>query len=105
LRRRIVAGLYVNTASVHKTKHEALAAHKSQQNWLDASQGMNSYLQAMENASLEVGKLSKKFKHAEGWRRHLHYGFCNEKADPLREALGRNCVVNESYEKQLRSGV
>src|SRR5712671_1451118 len=40
LRRRITAGLYVNTASVHKTKHEALAAHKSQQNWLDASQGM-----------------------------------------------------------------
>ena len=104
LRRRITAGLYVNTASVQKIKHEALAAHKSQQNWLDTSQGMNSYLKAMEDASLEVGKLSKKFKHAEGWRRHLHYGFCSEKADPLIEALGRNCIVNEAYERQLRDG-
>ena len=103
LRRRIVAGLYVNTASMHKTKREALAAHKSQQNWLDTSQGMNSYLQAMEDASLEVGKLSKKFKHAEGWRRHLHYGFCIEKADPLRQALGPNCIVNQSYERCLKS--
>jgi len=101
LRRRIVAGLYVNTASVYKTKLAALAAHKSQQNWLDTSQGMNSYLRAMEDASLEVGNLSKKFKHAEGWRRHLHYGFCNERADPLREALGGNCIVNERYEAQL----
>ena len=104
LRRRIIAGLYVNTASVHETKHQALAAHRSQQNWLDASQGMNSYLQAMEDASLEVGKLSKRFKHAEGWRRHLHYGFCNEKADPLRQALKSNCVLNESYERKLRMG-
>src|ERR1051325_8844623 len=103
LRRRIVAGLYVNTASVHTVKREALAAHKSQQNWLDTSQGMNSYLQAMEHGSLEIGKLSKKFKHAEGWRRHLHYGFCREKADPLREGLGRNCLVNARYERGLRA--
>src|SRR5882672_4139161 len=101
LRRRIHAGLYVNTASVYGMKREALAAHKSQQNWLDTSQGMNSYLRAMENASLEVGKLSKKFKHAEGWRRHLHYGFCSEQADPLRGALGHNCIVNKRYEGAL----
>src|SRR3989442_15422705 len=95
------AGLYVNTVPVHKTKHEALAAHKSQQNWLDTSQGMNSYLRAMEDASLDVGKFSKKFKHAEGWRRHLHYGFCSEQADPLREALGANCIIKRRYERQL----
>src|SRR5439155_1629147 len=47
LRRRVLAGLYVNTASVYKTKLDSLAAHKSQQNWLDTSQGMNSYLRAM----------------------------------------------------------
>src|SRR5436190_1299649 len=85
LRRRIVAGAYVNTTSVHKTKHEALAAHKSQQAWLDVSQGLNSYLLAMEDMSLAVGRLSKRFRHAEGWRRHLHLGFCRPQADPLRE--------------------
>ena len=26
--------------------------------------------------SLAVGRLSKKFKYAEGWRRHLHFGYC-----------------------------
>src|SRR6185436_13265704 len=68
LRRRLAAGSYVNTTKVHKIKHEALAAHKSQQAWLDVSQGMNSYLLAMEDMSLAVGRLSRKFHHAEGWR-------------------------------------
>src|SRR5881394_3543657 len=98
LRRRIVAGAYVNTISVHKTKYEALAAHKSQQAWLDVSQGLNSYLLAMEDMSFAVGRLSKKFRHAEGWRRHSHLGFCGPDVDPLRNALGRNCLVNEEYE-------
>jgi len=101
LRRQVVPGSFVNTGSVHKTKRDALAAHKSQQRWLDVSQGLNSYLLAMEDMSLEVGRMSKRFKHAEGWRRHLHYGFCGEKSDPLAEALGRNCLINQSYEKGL----
>lgn len=104
LRRRVIAGAYVNTSSVHKTKRDALAAHKSQQNWLDVSQGLNSYLLAMEDMSLEVSRMSKKFQHAEGWRRHLHFGFCGADADPLRDALGRNYLVNTAYEESLESG-
>src|SRR5439155_16713252 len=60
LRRRIVPGIFVNTTSVHTTKRDALARHKSQQKWLDLSQGLNSYLLAMEDKSLEVGRMSKK---------------------------------------------
>ena len=101
LRRRIVPGAFVNTASTHPIKLKALAAHRSQQHWLDASQGMNSYIQAMEDASLEVGRLSKKFKHAEGWRRHLHFGFCEQNDDPLGKALGKNCLINQKYEQLL----
>jgi LmbE family N-acetylglucosaminyl deacetylase len=104
LRRRIIPGAYANTTSVHKTKHLALAAHKSQQAWLDVSQGLNSYLLAMEDMSLAIGRLSKKFRHAEGWRRHLHLGFCGSETDPLREALGRNYLVNKSYEQSLENG-
>ena len=84
LRRRIIPGAFVNTTSVHTTEAEGAGAHQSQQDWLDQSQGMNSYLLAMEDMSLEVGRLSRKFKHAEGWRRHLHLGFCGPDADPLR---------------------
>jgi LmbE family N-acetylglucosaminyl deacetylase len=92
LRQPITAELFVNTASVHATKLAALAAHRTQQEWLDVSQGMNSYLRAMEEASFAVGKLSRRFKHAEGWRRHSHLGFCNETSDPLRIALGRLAI-------------
>jgi LmbE family N-acetylglucosaminyl deacetylase len=104
LRRRLIAGAYVNTSTVHKLKRDALAAHKSQQRWLDVSQGLNSYLLTMEDMSLEVGRMSKKFQHAEGWRRHLHFGFCSAEADPLREALGRNYLINKSYEESLENG-
>lgn len=103
LRKRIVPGAYVNTTPVQATKLASLAAHKSQQGWLDASQGMNSYLQAMDDMSRAVGKLSKKFKHAEGWRRHLHYGFSADEIDPLAEALGKNCLINQAYEKSLKA--
>jgi LmbE family N-acetylglucosaminyl deacetylase len=101
LRRRVVPGIFVNTTTVHKTKLDALARHRSQQSWLHTSQGMNSYLRAMEHAALELGRLSKKFRFAEGWRRHLHLGFCAENADPLRDALGGNFLVNRSYERSL----
>src|SRR5712671_2823378 len=103
LRRRVIPGAFVNTTSVHKTKHDALAAHKSQGAWLDVSQGLSSYLLAMEDLSLAVGRLSKRFKHAEGWRRHLHFGFCKANADPLRKALGKDFLVNSAYERDLEN--
>ena len=102
LRRRVTAGAFVNTAAVQPTKHAALAAHRSQQDWLHASQGMNSYLQAMTDMSTAVGRLSGRFTHAEGWRRHLHLGFSATEIDPLREALGDDYLVNAAYEQELR---
>jgi LmbE family N-acetylglucosaminyl deacetylase len=104
LRRRIIPGAFVNTTAVHPLKLNALAAHRSQQGWLNQSQSMNSYLLAMEEMSLELGRLSRKFKHAEGWRRHLHLGFCGAKADPLRTALKSACKINPVYERLLEKG-
>ncbi len=104
LRRRMVAGGFVNTTSVQEVKMSSLAAHRSQQDWLDVSQGMNSYLKAMDDMSLAVGRMSRKFKHAEGWRRHLHLGFSSVEMDPLREVLGKNYLVNRSYERKLEEG-
>jgi len=103
LRRRIIPGAFVDTSSVQKIKHEALSAHKSQQQWLDVSQGLNCYLLAMEDMSLELGRMSGRFQHAEGWRRHLHLGFCGPDDDPLAEALGRAYLVNRAYERGLKS--
>ncbi len=78
---------YVDTTSVIEKKTQALACHASQKQWLDESQGLESYLETMLVDSRSVGQLSGKFEHAEGWRRREHRGFCGEHDDPLRAAL------------------
>jgi LmbE family N-acetylglucosaminyl deacetylase len=98
LRRPVVADSFVNTASVHARKREALAAHESQKAWLDASQGFDSYLITMDELSREVGRMSGRFEHAEGWRRHLHVGFSATESDPLRQILGNNYVENAKHQ-------
>ncbi len=103
LRRRIVAGAFVNTTSVQATKRAALACHRSQKDWLDATQGMDSYLDAMDDMARAVGRMSRRFDFAEGWRRHSHLGFCTEADDPLREALGAAYAVNRACERALES--
>ena len=104
LRRRIIPGAFVNTTSVHKKQLEGLSAHKSQQTWLDVSQGMSSLLLAVEDLALQVGRLSRKFKYAEGWRRHLHHGYSAKDTDPVGEALGKNYLVNKAYERICQRG-
>ena len=101
LRRRVVPGQFVNTNTVQATKLDALAQHQSQQEWLATSQGLNSYLQTMDKLSREVGRMSGRFKHAEGWRRHLHLGFASSEIDPLGAALGKTCWTNAAYERGL----
>ena len=96
LRQPVVPDCFIDTASVHAGKREALACHRSQKEWLDASQGMDSYLQTMDGLSLELGRMSGRFQHAEGWRRHLHLGFSANDDDPLREELKENYVCRES---------
>jgi N-acetylglucosamine malate deacetylase 1 len=93
LRRRISPGLFVDISSVVAIKREALACHRSQKEWLDASQGLDSYLVTMEDMSREVGHMSGRYAYAEGWRRHLHLGFCGPDDDPLSEALGAKVYV------------
>jgi LmbE family N-acetylglucosaminyl deacetylase len=103
LRRRVVPHAFVNTTPVHAVKLAALAKHKTQQDWLDASQGMNSYLKTMDTLSRAVGRLARRFIHAEGWRRHSHLGFSAAEADPLAAALGPNHLVNRRYEASLEA--
>jgi LmbE family N-acetylglucosaminyl deacetylase len=104
LRRRVQAGAFVDTSSVHARKLAALECHASQGGFLETTQGMNSYLRTMDETSRTVGKMSGRFRHAEGWRRHLHWGFCDADRDPLRDALGRRYLINQRYERSLQHG-
>lgn len=91
LRQLVEPEFVVDIASVLARKRSLLAKHESQKAWLDASQGMDSYLIAMEDMCRAVAKTAVVFEFAEGWRRHSHLGFASEAADPLRAALGDRC--------------
>ena len=101
LGRRIIPESFVDVTEVLDRKLEALAAHRSQQQWLDVSQGMSSYLCAMQEMAREVGAWSRRFRFAEGWRRHSHLGFSTRAADPLCDALPAYYRRNRSYERWL----
>ena len=95
LRRRVYPDTYVDVGAVMAVKRDMLARHKSQKEWLDVSQGMDSYLQIMEDMCGEVGRMSGRYAYAEGWTRHLHLGFCGEEDDPLAEALAEGVFVTQ----------
>jgi LmbE family N-acetylglucosaminyl deacetylase len=94
LREKVVPGAFVNTASTIDIQLEALEQHKSQTAWLESTQGLETLSSRLTSMARELGRLSRKFKFAEGWRRHLHYGFSAREVDPLRQTLGRNYLVN-----------
>jgi len=103
-RRRVAPEGFVDTTSVHGRKRAALACHASQKEWLDRTQGMDSYLKTMEDFSRALGRQSRRFTHAEGWVRHLHYGFSDEADDPLRQTLGRRHAVNAAFIRAAERG-
>lgn len=69
-------------------KLKMLEQHRSQQAWLESSQGLNSYCQTMLDLGGELAqRLKLNCRYAEGWRRHLHLGFAATDIDPLGETL------------------
>ncbi|MEI6341704.1 MAG: PIG-L family deacetylase [Verrucomicrobiota bacterium] len=86
--RGVEADSFVDTTLFHARKREALARHASQKEWLDQSQGMDSYLVAMDDFSREVARMAAPgIECAEGWRRHSHLGFCPASFDPLADVF------------------
>jgi LmbE family N-acetylglucosaminyl deacetylase len=83
LRREVKPDFYIDITSVIDLKTEMLACHKSQKEWLDISQGQDSYLITLRDMMREMGKNSGEYEYAEGWIRHLHLGFGPEDFDPL----------------------
>ena len=81
-------GTHEGIASVLRSfEIELLGLHTSQKKWLDTSQGHDSYLNTLRELDAQCGRMSGKFEFAEGWRRHLHLGFCSPNEDPIRDAL------------------
>jgi LmbE family N-acetylglucosaminyl deacetylase len=91
LRRRVRPDLYVDVTPFADRKRSMLACHRSQKEWIDASQGIDAYLLEMERMNREVGRMSGRFEQAEGWRRRLHLGFAHADYNPLADLLGSAC--------------
>jgi LmbE family N-acetylglucosaminyl deacetylase len=91
----VVPHFMVDTSDVMQQKVQSLECHACQKEWLDQSQGMDSYVQTMLDLTSEVGLWSGKFQYAEGWRRRQHWGFCGPHDDPLRHALA-DCIVESA---------
>ena len=84
---------FVDVSDIVEQKVDLLAKHQSQKQWLDESQGLDSYLQTLRELDAFAGKLSGRFDFAEGWRRHLHLGFCGSKDNYLVEDLPASLVA------------
>lgn len=92
---------FVDVSGMIQRKRELLAAHASQDQWLEATQQISAYLETMQQLNREVGQMSRQaaakvsrepFTFAEGWRPHLHLGFSSANFDPLAEALGESLI-------------
>ncbi len=91
MRRPIVPEVFVDVTGMMDRKEQLLACHASQKEWLDRTQGFDSYLATMREISRKVGAMSGAFEHAEGWRRHSHVGFARQDANPLADVLKDRC--------------
>jgi len=102
MRRLVRAGQYVDVGPVMEKKTAMLACHRTQKEWLDASQGVDAYLHTMTQMCRDVGRMSGRFESAEGWRRHSNLGFAGDPSwDPLSELLGGDCWTDPEYERSL----
>ena len=79
--------IFVDVGSVMDRQRAMLACHRSQKEWLDVSQGVDAYLAEMERMSVDVGRMSGRFTHAEGWRVHGTLGFGPDGFNPFKEHL------------------
>ncbi len=89
MRQLIQPGIFVDISDKIEVKEEMLRRHATQKDWLDVSQGKDSYLHAMREMCAEVGQMAPtKVPYAEGFRQHLHVGLSAEDGDKLAEVLG-----------------
>ena len=87
LSRKVVPHFYVDVSASIDDKQDMLACHVSQRNWLDDSQKLDSYLQAMRDMGRQMGSDSGLFEFAEGWTRHNPLGYSSPSYTPLESVL------------------
>lgn len=89
MRNLVTPTLYVDVGDKVTIKEEMLRRHATQKEWLDTSQGMDSYLITMREVCASIGAMAPQpLQYAEGFRQHLHVGLSAQDGDPLATILG-----------------
>jgi len=89
MRNLVQPALLVDITAQIETKEAMLRCHATQKEWLDVSQGHDSYLQAMRDICAQIGSLAPRpVAYAEGFRQHMHLGLSAHDQDKLSEVLG-----------------
>lgn len=89
MRNLVVPSVYVDISEKIDVKEQMLRCHATQKEWLDVSQGKDSYLIAMREICAEMGQMAPTpLEYAEGFRQHLHVGMSAKDGDKLSEVLG-----------------
>ena len=105
--RPILPNLVVDIESEMKLKEKMLAAHESQKEWLDVTQGQDSYLETMWELGKDVVKVAgvQGIEYGEGWRQHSWVGYSAKPKDVLSEVLGRKAkrVLKRPYGRTAAS--
>jgi LmbE family N-acetylglucosaminyl deacetylase len=83
----VVPEFVINVERVMEAKRAMLSQHASQKEWLDATQGMGSYVESMADVCRSLGSRFGGCAYAEGWRRHNHMGYCGPDFHPLATLL------------------
>ncbi len=84
---KILPHFYIDITKVIDQKETLLSFHRSQRSWLDDSQRLDSYLQAMRDMSAQAGLDSQQFTYAEGWIRHNPLGYSEPGYRPMETIL------------------
>lgn len=95
LRNPIVSDLHVDVGSVIEKKEAMLSCHKSQKDFLDRTQGLDSYIRTMKDLNADLARQVGGMEYAEGFRRHLHFGYAASDTDPLAELLADTVTVRK----------
>lgn len=77
----------IDVGEVMGRKLDMLACHQSQRQWLDETQGMNSYIETMREMGQYLANRAGLEGYVEGWRKRSSLGFAPESFNPLQTVL------------------
>lgn len=93
---KVIPQFYVDISTSMKSKIQMLACHESQRNWLRSHNGIDEYIEGVDNSGQELGQRAsqlsnRSIKYAESFRQHLGHAY--PKKNLLSDILSGEIVI------------